>query len=215
MLLLLNLPFRRRLPCPRRSRRPCRTRRQQLVHVLEHGLALLILGDVGNCDLHGVLTGDVRPGVGARLHVGTLGFDGVDHTLGDAVVRSEDRVELLAVGVGGVKDGFHVLLRLLGLPAHHGDLLPILNGEVLGHATLTVLGRGDEHALLEVRLQQIPSALKKYLALLSSGEPVNSSILNGPVAPSLSLSWSMSTCLEPRRPAPAGRWRSSRRRRCS
>ncbi len=72
----------------------------QLVHVLEHGLALLILGDVGNCDLHGVLTGDIRPGVGARLHVGTLGFDGVDHTLGDAVVRSEDRVELLAVGVG-------------------------------------------------------------------------------------------------------------------
>ena len=70
------------------------------------------------------------------------------------------------MGVGGVKDGFHVLLRLLGLPAHHGDLLPILNGEVLGHATLTVLGRGDEHALLEVRLQQIPSALEEVLGVV-------------------------------------------------
>ncbi len=32
--------------------------------------------------------------------------------------------------------------------------------------------------------------LKKYLALLSSGEPVNSSMLKGPFSPSLRPSWS-------------------------
>ena len=53
MLLLLNLPFRPETFLALGDLDDHVVHGvSQLVHVLEHGLALLILGDVGNCDLH-------------------------------------------------------------------------------------------------------------------------------------------------------------------
>ena len=87
-------------------------------------------------------------------------------TLGDAPSYGLGTASSFAVGVGGVKDGFHVLLRLLGLPAHHGDLLPILNGEVRGHATLTVLGRETSTPFSKYGCEQIPSSLEEVLGVV-------------------------------------------------